>query len=66
MQNGTVCKRACETTNTCDLTPKIDPIVPLPGFLAFAIWTIVIVMVKIFLIKTTYVPYTLIFGGALI
>lgn len=64
--NGTVCKRACEATNTCDITPKVDPVIPLPGFLTFAIWCLVVALVKIFLIKGVYVPYTLLFGGALI
>lgn len=39
---------------------------PLPGLITFAIYCVIVVLAKIFVIKGMYVPYALLFGGAIV
>jgi hypothetical protein len=41
-------------------------VLPLPGLITFGIFTIAIVLLKILLLKDIYVPYSLLFGAALV
>lgn len=61
-----MCKRACEATNTCNVLVTPDPVIPLPGLITFGLWVAIIVGLKLFVNKGIYVPYALLFGGALI
>jgi hypothetical protein len=43
-----------------------DPVIALPGVITFVLWAGIIVGLKLFFIKGIYVPYALLFAGALI
>jgi hypothetical protein len=54
----------CLVLGNCD-SPIPDKILPLPGIISLAAWSIIVIILKL-LIKKIYAPFSLLFGFSLI
>lgn len=64
--NNSVCQRTCEIQKNCvKINPVPDKIIPLPGMIASVVWLAILVVLKVFILKGVYLPYSYIFGACL-